>query len=216
MAVAISRKHFPPHHGSTITSTNTRSPPRAARSPSLRRGRRHACFPPRAIAMPRSSGGSARWTARAPMPRRSRSTAWSRRPAMPRAPRITPRRCACCARRSRRASRTTPEKLTRGQYLFEHVSLCVDCHSTCDWMEYAARSSQSCCTRATAGWPWTTWRRPWHTCDSAGPAPAREARRRAAAEVAPRVRPAAASCRRVPPCALLRPGTRSPCPNASR
>ncbi len=30
----------------------------------------------------------------------------------------------------------TPEKLARGQYLFEHVSLCVDCHSTRDWTKY--------------------------------------------------------------------------------
>ncbi|MEP7117614.1 MAG: c-type cytochrome [Acidobacteriota bacterium] len=31
----------------------------------------------------------------------------------------------------------TPAKLARGQYLFEHVSLCVDCHSTRDWSKYA-------------------------------------------------------------------------------
>ncbi len=31
----------------------------------------------------------------------------------------------------------SPEKLARGQYLFEHVSLCVDCHSTRDWSKYA-------------------------------------------------------------------------------
>ncbi|HUU36394.1 MAG TPA: cytochrome c [Vicinamibacterales bacterium] len=32
----------------------------------------------------------------------------------------------------------TPETLARGQYLFEHVSLCVDCHSTRDWSKYGA------------------------------------------------------------------------------
>lgn len=31
----------------------------------------------------------------------------------------------------------TPAQLARGQYLFEHVSLCVDCHSTRDWTKYA-------------------------------------------------------------------------------
>ena len=31
----------------------------------------------------------------------------------------------------------TPEKLARGKYLFDHVSLCVDCHSTRDWSKYA-------------------------------------------------------------------------------
>lgn len=32
----------------------------------------------------------------------------------------------------------TPAMLARGQYLFEHVSLCVDCHSTRDWSKYGA------------------------------------------------------------------------------
>jgi mono/diheme cytochrome c family protein len=31
----------------------------------------------------------------------------------------------------------TPETLVRGRYLFEHVALCVDCHSTRDWSKYA-------------------------------------------------------------------------------
>lgn len=31
----------------------------------------------------------------------------------------------------------TPERLARGQYLFNHVAVCVDCHSTRDWSKYA-------------------------------------------------------------------------------
>lgn len=30
----------------------------------------------------------------------------------------------------------TPEKLARGQYLFDHVAGCADCHSTRDWTKY--------------------------------------------------------------------------------
>ncbi len=31
----------------------------------------------------------------------------------------------------------TPEKMARGKYLANHVTLCVDCHSTRDWMRFA-------------------------------------------------------------------------------
>lgn len=31
----------------------------------------------------------------------------------------------------------TPERLTRGQYLFDHAAGCIDCHSTRDWTKYA-------------------------------------------------------------------------------
>ena len=32
---------------------------------------------------------------------------------------------------------STPERLARGKYLFEHVALCVDCHSTRDFTKFA-------------------------------------------------------------------------------
>lgn len=32
----------------------------------------------------------------------------------------------------------TPERLARGKYLFHHVAVCADCHSTRDWTKYAA------------------------------------------------------------------------------
>lgn len=31
----------------------------------------------------------------------------------------------------------TPERLARGEYLANHVSNCMDCHSTRDWSKYA-------------------------------------------------------------------------------
>lgn len=32
----------------------------------------------------------------------------------------------------------TPERIARGEYLFNHVAMCADCHSTRDWSKYAA------------------------------------------------------------------------------
>jgi mono/diheme cytochrome c family protein len=32
----------------------------------------------------------------------------------------------------------TPTRITRGEYLVDHVALCVDCHSTRDWSKFAA------------------------------------------------------------------------------
>ena len=32
----------------------------------------------------------------------------------------------------------TPERLARGEYLANHVAVCMDCHSTRDWNKFAA------------------------------------------------------------------------------
>ncbi len=32
---------------------------------------------------------------------------------------------------------STPEKIARGEYLANHVTICMDCHSTRDWMRFA-------------------------------------------------------------------------------
>ena len=33
---------------------------------------------------------------------------------------------------------STPERISRGSYLANHVTLCIDCHSTRDWSKYSA------------------------------------------------------------------------------